>query len=113
MTAPCSTPSAARPGPGIPPRVSGALTNGGGAWVGPVFSTSKSKSGFDVGAGVEYAFTPNWVGRVEYRYYDFGSYNVNPWVATFTPFRLQSSVNTVRVGLAYLFSSPAPVLAKY
>jgi outer membrane immunogenic protein len=83
-------------------------------WVGG--STSKTLSGFDVGAGVEYAFTPNWVGRVEYRYYDFGNYNLNipltlgPYL---DPGRLSTSVNTVRVGLAYLFSSPAPVVAKY
>jgi outer membrane immunogenic protein len=69
-------------------------------------------SGFDVGGGVEYAFTPNWLGRVEYRYYDFGNYNLTN-VGAFTPYRLQTSVNTVRVGLAYLFSAPAPVVAKY
>jgi outer membrane immunogenic protein len=75
-------------------------------------SNNKTLSGFDVGAGVEYAFTPNWVGRVEYRYYDFGNDNFSAFTAA-TPFRLQTSVNTVRVGLAYLFSNPAPVVAKY
>jgi outer membrane immunogenic protein len=100
---------------------------GGAAWAGTsssltavdstglfLWSGSKSDtlSGFDVGAGVEYAFTPNWVGRVEYRYYDFGNYNLIP-VGQVTPFRLDTSVNSVRVGLAYLFSSPAPVVAKY
>ena len=96
---------------------------GGAAWGGatasltdatfPVYlSQSTTASGFDVGGGVEYAFTPNWVGRVEYRYYDFGNNNmfVSP---AFTPFRIQNSVNSVRIGLAYLFSSPAPVVAKY
>ncbi len=83
-------------------------------WVGG--SSSTTLSGFDVGAGVEYAFTPNWVGRIEYRYYDFGSYNLNiplsigPYLDSG---RLSTSVNTIRVGLAYLFSSPAPVVAKY
>jgi outer membrane immunogenic protein len=76
-------------------------------------STSQTESGFDVGGGVEYAFTPNWLGRVEYRYYDFGNYNLSAAAYNLTPFRLQSSVNTVRVGLAYLFSAPAPVVAKY
>jgi outer membrane immunogenic protein len=83
-----------------------------GLFIGSV-SSSKTLSGYDVGGGVEYAFTPNWVGRVEYRYYDFGKNNLNPWVSTFTPLRLETSVNTVRVGLAYLFSAPAPVVAKY
>jgi outer membrane immunogenic protein len=81
------------------------------------FGRNTDLSGWDVGGGVEYAFTPNWVGRVEYRYYDFGNVNVNPngLVATFTPIREQITINTVRVGLAYLFSAPAPVpvVAKY
>lgn len=81
-----------------------------------LFSTASKNSnlsGYDVGGGVEYAFTPNWVGRVEYRYYDFGNYNYTNTAAALTPFRLQTSVNTFRVGLAYLFSAPAPVVAKY
>ena len=97
---------------------------GGAAWAGASasltdvtfppasFSNNTTLSGFDIGGGVEYAFTPNWVGRVEYRYYDFGNDNFSAFGA-FTPFRLQTSVNTVRVGLAYLFSNPAPVVAKY
>jgi outer membrane immunogenic protein len=83
-----------------------------GGFVGS-FGRNTDLSGWDVGGGVEYAFTPNWVGRVEYRYYDFGDFNVSPLVATFTPIREHTTVNTVRVGLAYLFSAPAPVVAKY
>ena len=85
----------------------------GAEWLG--YSNSTTLSGFDIGAGVEYAFTPNWVGRVEYRYYDFG--NDQPElvgsIMTVARLRLNTSVNTVRVGLAYLFSAPAPVVAKY
>ena len=81
-------------------------------WAG--YSISKTLSGFDIGAGVEYAFTPNWVGRVEYRYYDFGKYDLFSPTYTYLPaYNLSTSVNTVRVGLAYLFSAPAPVVAKY
>jgi outer membrane immunogenic protein len=83
-----------------------------GNWAG--YSISKTLSGFDVGAGVEYAFTPNWLGRVEYRYYDFGSYNLfSPTYYYLPSYNLSTSVNTIRVGLAYLFSAPAPVVAKY
>ncbi len=84
-----------------------------GSWYG--YSNSKTLSGFDIGAGVEYAFTPNWVGRVEYRYYDFGNTNLGSslYYDELPGLRLSTSVNTVRVGLAYLFSSPAPVVAKY
>ncbi len=84
-----------------------------GVWDGG-YSISKTLSGFDIGAGVEYAFTPNWVGRVEYRYYDFGKESLfSPTYYYLPAYNLSTSVNTVRVGLAYLFSSPAPVVAKY
>lgn len=45
-------------------------------WPGPVVeisSDSKTHVGWTVGAGVEKAFTPNWIGRIEARYTDFGS----------------------------------------
>ena len=32
-------------------------------------------TGYDIGGGVEYAVTPNWTARVEYRYSDFGVWN--------------------------------------
>lgn len=99
---------------------------GGAAWAGAsasltgvsapfalTLSNSTTLTGYDIGGGVEYAFTPNWLGRVEYRYYDFGNYNMSAAAYTLTPFRLQTSVNTFRVGLAYLFNAPAPVVAKY
>ena len=51
---------------------------------------------------------------MEYRYYGFSNYNMTS-LANYTvdPARITTSVNTVRIGLAYLFSAPAPVLAKY
>lgn len=73
-----------------------------------------SWTGYDIGGGVEYAFTNNWTGRVEYRYYDFGGVNYAP--AGFGPNGRQNlSDSTVTVGLTYLFGAPAsaPVVAKY
>ena len=76
----------------------------------PPVSRTANLSGWDVGAGVEeYAFDPRWVGRLEYRYYDFGSFNASN-VGTYLPLHVQTSVNTVRGGLAYLFGAPAPVV---
>jgi outer membrane immunogenic protein len=37
------------------------------------FSDDNTHIGWNIGAGVEKAFTPNWVGRMEVRYTDFGS----------------------------------------
>jgi outer membrane immunogenic protein len=75
----------------------------------PPVSRTANLSGWDVGAGVEYAFDPRWVGRLEYRFYDFGSFNASN-VGAYLPLHVQTSINTVRVGLAYLFGAPAPVV---
>jgi outer membrane immunogenic protein len=93
--------------------VSASVVSPANAFVGTV-GTNKDLTGWDVGGGVEYAFTPNWLGRVEYRYYDFNNFTIgNGTFAGFNPFRENTTINTVRVGLAYLFSAPAPVVAKY
>ena len=78
-------------------------------------SLEQDPVGLRLGAGVEYAFTPNWVGRIGYCYYGFGNYNMSSrWTdIRFDPGAPSTSVNTVRIGLAYLFSAPAPVVAKY
>jgi len=75
----------------------------------PPVSRTANLSGWDVGAGVEYAFDPRWVGRLEYRYYNFGSFNASN-VGAYLPLHVQTSVNTVRGGFAYLFGAPAPVV---
>ncbi len=77
-------------------------------------SFSHDWSGYDIGGGVEYAFTPNWTGRVEYRYYDFGRWNYGQQ-GFLSSGRSTLTDSTVTVGLSYLFSAPAytPVVAKY
>lgn len=75
---------------------------------------SVNRTGYDVGGGIEYAFTPSWTARVEYRYYNFGSWNYASasWVGHGID---NLSDNTVTVGVSYLFGAPAPapVAAKY
>lgn len=74
-------------------------------------NASATKLGWTVGAGVEYAFAPNWSARVEYRYSDFGKLNVANFVA---PANISRRENAVRVGVSYHFGGyAAPVVAKY
>jgi outer membrane immunogenic protein len=75
---------------------------------------TSTRVGYTVGAGAEYAFTPNWVASLEYRYTDFGSRNVNlnPVFAGSTSFKTHT--HTVRAGVSYLFSTgPSAVVARY
>jgi len=69
-----------------------------------------------LGAGVEFAFTNNISGKVEYNYMDFGKRSVqfDTSAFTLTPFEmsLRQSMHLVKVGLNYHFSEPA-VIAKY
>lgn len=83
---------------------------------GAVIGGAATRVGWTVGAGVEYAVTPNWSLRAEYRYTDFGSYGY----AFPAPFGLAAATNKVtdnrvQLGFSYLFSTPvaAPVVARY
>lgn len=70
------------------------------------------RSGWTLGAGVEYAFTPNWIGRVEYRFTSFGNFShFSPVVG---PTTQRVNDNAVRAGIAYKFGGGyAPVVARY
>jgi outer membrane immunogenic protein len=65
--------------------------------------TSNTRPGWTVGAGLEYAFLNNLIGRVEYRYSDFGTFSYSP--AVFAPFVENHRIteNQVLVGLSYKF----------
>jgi outer membrane immunogenic protein len=76
---------------------------------------SRTRAGWTLGAGVEYAFTPNWTARAEYRYTDYGSFSNNSLVA-FPGFTYQHNPksHSVRLGVSYLFSTgPGAVVARY
>jgi outer membrane immunogenic protein len=89
--------------------------------LGPTERISKTRSGWTVGAGLEYAVTNNWSVRAEYRYSDFGHYTDFPFAAFVTPVGDSLTVqhhlteNQVQAGFSYKFDSfaPAPVVAKY
>lgn len=59
---------------------------------------SDTYTGWTIGAGTEYAFTDNLIGRVEYRYTDFGSESFESGVVD-----MDLSTNEVRFGVAYKF----------
>ena len=65
-----------------------------------VTSGSNTLTGWTIGAGVDYAFTANLIGRLEYRYTDYGTDD-------FTNFGVTDKVSvkdsTIRAGIAYKF----------
>lgn len=66
----------------------------------PLSNDETSRLGWMIGAGAEYAFTNNWSGRVEYRYYDLGSDDADG-----TDFSDDNDItlHSVRAGASYKF----------
>ena len=57
-----------------------------------------------MGGGIEYAFTRNWSGKVEYNYMDFGTKDLNFCGGGYCdPFRVFQRLHEVKVGLNYRF----------
>ncbi|MCI0468177.1 MAG: porin family protein [Beijerinckiaceae bacterium] len=67
--------------------------------------TSQTRAGWTVGGGIEYAVTPNWSIRAEYRYADFGSFTYATPLAfgVGSSVRHQETENAVRAGFSYRF----------
>jgi outer membrane immunogenic protein len=63
-----------------------------------------TRAGWTAGAGVEWAFAPNWSTNLEYGYYDFGSndYLLTEPSASLTG-NLRDTIQTVTVGVNYRF----------
>ncbi|MGO1164045.1 outer membrane protein [Brucella sp. C7-11G] len=68
-------------------------------------SSSKTKAGWTVGGGAEYAITNNWTLKSEYLYTDLGKRNLIDISEDGNSFSLDNKVkfHTVRVGLNYKF----------
>ncbi len=73
---------------------------------GAAAGVSSKSDGYTVGGGLEYLFTQNWSGKIEYQYYDFG--NVD-----FGGFSVKNDEHVVKAGLNYRFNWGGPVVAKY
>jgi outer membrane immunogenic protein len=67
----------------------------------------QSQVGWTGGAGIEYAFAPNWSTKIEWLYADYGNKNY----ALTVPTRVDLTDNTVKLGLNYRFG--APVYSRY
>jgi outer membrane immunogenic protein len=65
-------------------------------------SATNTMTGWTVGAGVEYMFTPNWIGRLEFLYADLGNKGTT-LIGDGTPYTSNISHELMlgRVGLAY------------
>jgi outer membrane immunogenic protein len=74
-----------------------------------------ARTGWTLGGGLEYALTPSWVGRVEYRYSSFGNFTRYSLYGGQITQRLND--NAVRIGMAYKFGAAngygAPIIARY
>ncbi|MGU3495373.1 outer membrane protein [Xanthobacteraceae bacterium A53D] len=63
---------------------------------------SSTKTGWTVGAGVEYAFANNWTFKTEYLYVDLGNSNYNNFL-TGEAIDVENKFHTVRAGINYKF----------
>jgi len=89
---------------------------GGYGWADTRFSNGfggdGGRDGYTVGGGLEYLFTQNWSGKIEYQYYDFG--NVNAFDPAGVPLgSFRNDEHTVKAGINYRFGWGGPVVAKY
>ena len=66
-------------------------------------SFDSARSGWTVGGGIEYALTPNWTTRLDYRYFDFGSYSRPAPTNGIVPYSVGNRLQTITVGLSYKF----------
>jgi outer membrane immunogenic protein len=84
----------------------------------PVFGVDQftnRRNGLAAGGGIAYALTDNLIGKIEYRYYDFGRY-VRPGLPVLTangqlPYTVDSTYSVVTLGLDFKWGGP--VVAKY
>ncbi|MCI0598687.1 MAG: porin family protein [Beijerinckiaceae bacterium] len=78
---------------------------------------SRTRVGFTVGGGIEYAVTNNWSVRAEYRFSDFGRLTDLPAVALAPGIAVGHRLiqNRVQAGFSYKFDAwaPGPAVAAY
>ena len=73
-------------------------------------SSTDTRAGWTVGAGVERKFSPNWSGKLEYLYMDFGTKTYFAGTANQADVSFRDHI--LRAGINYQFTA-GPVVAKY
>ena len=73
---------------------------------------SAHRSGLTAGGGIAYAITNNLIGKIEYRYYDLGTYHRDAPTNGALPYTVANTYSTVLLGLDFKFGG-SPVVAKY
>ena len=85
------------------------------ALTGAVSSASGTQNGWTAGAGVEWMFAPHWTAKVEYQHLQFDNvtrdFSYAGFPAASRHIVSDSHIDTVRVGVNYIFGGPA--LARY
>ena len=71
----------------------------------PVFTADETRVGWTAGTGIEYAFTPNWSGIVEYNYIGLGSrtVTVRDQSNTQSAANIEQHLQLVKIGVNYKF----------
>jgi outer membrane immunogenic protein len=63
-------------------------------------------NGYTLGGGLEWMFSPNWSGKIEYQFYNFG--HNNAFIAPIGTIAGNDNVHTVKAGLNYRFNWGGP-----
>ena len=85
----------------------------GGTWSAvPFVATGGYSYGWTAGAGIDYAFTNNVLGRIEYRHTDLGTSRFVNAATDSAETGNKVPINDFRVGIAYKFGG-WPVLARF
>jgi outer membrane immunogenic protein len=78
---------------------------------GAIDQFTSHRNGLAAGGGIAYALTDNLIGKLEYRYYDFGRYTRAAPLNAALPYTVDSTYSVVTVGLDFKWGGS--VVAKY
>jgi outer membrane immunogenic protein len=87
-----------------------------------ILTASNTRTGAMIGAGVEYAFAPNWSAKLEYNFMDFGSHNLGFNFACADTVRVSvcgrnvnvditENIHLIKFGINYRLNWGAPAVA--